>query len=233
MTLPDCLEPSNARITIPVVLAIAYALYHWLKWRGEAAKGEEEKEPAEEVVGSASGPTNEVSSPAVPLDLRPRPEVEAVKTPVDPEAERLWNEARAIIHSETPDFSTDWHYMTLLYKSAERGSLEAMSKLGDHAYAREDLVEAFYWKLQVEMRGGIPRNPSVSEILQDWLDAGCPEEYENNTVGFPERKGVFARAVLRLRGGVDLQRSRIRLNELLREDDPDARCFLRRNSCET
>lgn len=233
MTLPNCLEPENARITIPVVLALAYVLYHWLMWCGEKARRAKREEEWQDLgVGPVDRPqptpTQKEETSTVAPDLRFKPKPEVVDTPVSPEAERLWNEARSIIHSEVPDFSTDWRYMTLLYKAAELGSLDAMSKLGDCAYAREDLVEAFYWKLQVEMRGGVPRNPSVNEILQDWLAAGCPDEYENTTAGFPERKGVFARAVLRLRSGVDPQRSRIRLNELVNADDPDAKRFLHR-----
>lgn len=229
MTLPNWLEPVHARITIPVMFALGYALYHWLKWRYEKAKQLREEEVLHDHPIAAERPASE-GTVASTASIQPPPvnHEDQVEPSLAAEAERLWIEACGITHSKAADFSTDWRYLMLLYQSAELGSLLAMSKLGDHAYAREDLVEAFYWKLRVEMKGGVARNPSTSEILQAWMQAGCPEEYENETTGFSEQKGSFARAVLCFMSGVDIRGARIQLNELADAGDPDACRFLRR-----
>lgn len=133
-----------------------------------------------------------------------------------------------MFHREVSDISTDWRYMNALYKAAELGHLEAMSKLGDYAYLREEQVEAFYWKLKVEFAGGICRNPSLNDIVGAWLEAGCPEDTEGLKAGFGEEQSSFAYAALCYRGGVDSETASITLNQLAKAGNPDAIRFLRR-----
>lgn len=147
----------------------------------------------------------------------------------DNEAEMLWEEARRMIHNEIPNFETDGPYLTLVYEAARLGHVEAMFKLGDYAFRRGELVEAFYWKHQVECAGGCCCCPSLADIVAEWVECGCPEEYENVTEGFSERQGVFARAVLRLVSGVDQEYATDRLEELATDGDADALRFLGRS----
>lgn len=224
MTLPSCLEPENARITIPVVLAVAYAIYHWCHWRIMRRRDEDEDET----------PSKSTLPPAAP---NPRPTTTAASHPVEPikipppsaadlaEAERLWKESLDKRHSEVPDISTDWQYMNLLYKAAMLGHVEAMSRLGDYAYLRMDLVEAFYWKLRVELTGGICRNPSLKDIIDAWVDEGCPDEPENLKMGFGEEESIFAYAVLGYKSGINAQQSSITLNRLAAAGNLDALRF--------
>lgn len=162
-----------------------------------------------------------------------KPGLTTVKEPssdLEPEdeAEVLWKEARGMIHNEIPNFETDGPYLTLVYRAAQAGHVEAMSKLGDYAFRRGELVETFYWKQQVEFAGGCCCCPSLADIIAEWVECGCPEEYENVTEGFSERQGVFARAVLRLVSGIDTEYAINRLEELAAAGDADALCFLGR-----
>lgn len=155
---------------------------------------------------------------------------EEAQAKVEAEAERRWTEARGLIHNESPDFSTDWQYMTLVYKAAELGHLEAMSKLGDYAFERGDIVEAFYWKHRVEMNGGRCRNPSLMDIIGVWGDVGCPDGGEEVSAGFTETHAAFAHAVLCLKSGTNPQFGNFRLKELADAGDEDAKQFLRRGN---
>ena len=156
--------------------------------------------------------------------------VEETQARVGAEAEKIWTEARGLIHSESPDFATDWQYMTLVYKAAELGHLEAMSKLGDYAFNRGDVVEAFYWKHRVEMNGGRCRNPSLMDIIEIWGDVGCPDGGEEVSAGFTEQHAAFAHAVLCLKSGINPQFGNIRLKELSDAGDEDAMRFLRKGN---
>ena len=144
------------------------------------------------------------------------------------EAEKMWAEACGMIHSETPDFSTDWQYMTLVHKAAELGHAGAMSALGDFAFQRGDVVEAFYWKQRGEMGGGRCRNPTLTDIVRVWSEVGCPDGVEEVGVRFPVQRADFAHAVLCLKSGVDPRFGAMRLKELSDAGDEDAMRFLKR-----
>ena len=144
------------------------------------------------------------------------------------EAEKLWAEACGMTPSEIPSFETDWRYMTLVHKAAELGYGEAMSALGDFAFQRGDVVEAFYWKLRVEMGGGRCRNPSLANIISVWTEVGCPDGSEDIGAGLSEQRAVFAHAVLCLKSRVDPRFGTMRLKELADAGDEDAKKFLKR-----
>lgn len=144
------------------------------------------------------------------------------------EAEKLWAEACGMTPSEIPSFETDWRYMTLVHKAAELGYGEAMSALGDFAFQRGDVVEAFYWKLRVEMGGGRCRNPSLANIISVWTEVGCPDGSEDIGAGLSEQRADFAHAVLCLKSRVDPRYGTVRLKELADAGDEDATRFLKR-----
>ena len=144
------------------------------------------------------------------------------------EAEKIWAEACGMVHSEIPDFSTDWQYMTLVHKAAELGHAGAMSALGDSAFQRGDIVEAFYWKQRVEMGGGRCRNPTLANIISAWAEVGCPDGGEEVGAGLSEQQADFAHAVLCLKSRVDPRFGTMRLKELADAGDEDALRFLRR-----
>ena len=236
MTLPNCLEPENARITIPVLFAIGYALYHWLRWR----KTRKEGAKAQRLRGGVKV-QNDVGGgkePELRWRGRVREEADGGKKPAlreevgvqdtADEAERLWTAANAKVHSKIPGLATDWQYMHLLYTAACKGHVEAMSLLGDYAVLREELVEAVYWKQLVELNGGVCMNPTVNELIQRWVEFGCPQEVENVTGFFSERQGDFTRAVLDLKSGIDPKSALVRLKKLAAEGDADAKLFLRK-----
>ena len=223
MTLPNWLEPVHARITIPVMFALGYALYHWLKWRYEKAKQLREEEVLHDHPIAAERPASE-GTVASTASIQPPPVNH--EDPVEPslaaEAERLWIEACGITHQEAADFSTDWHYLTLLYQSAELGSLLAMSKLGDHAYAREDLVEAFYWKLMLELRHGKPSGLPAQGVCRFWQDVGCPEPTADEGGSFTENQSRLAMAVLDLWSGRHVHTPKETIRQMVEEGDKDA-----------
>ena len=144
------------------------------------------------------------------------------------EAEKIWAEACGMTPSENPSFATDWRYMTLVHKAAELGHAGAMSALGDIAFRRGDIVEAFYWKQRVEMGGGRCRNPTLTDIVRVWTEVGCPDGVEEVGVRFPVQRADFAHAVLCLKSGVDPRFGTMRLKELSDAGDEDAMRFLKR-----
>ncbi len=131
--------------------------------------------------------------------------------------------------SEIPSFTTDWHYMKLVHRAAELGHTEAISALGDYAFQRGDVVEAFYWKQRVEMGGGRSRNPSLANIIETWTGVGCPDGSEEIGASLSEQQADFAHAVLCLKSRVDPLFGMMRLRELAEQGCEEARLFLRRS----
>ena len=125
-----------------------------------------------------------------------------------------------------PDPETDGDYLAKIYTAARLGHLEAMVKLGDYAYRRGAVVEAFYWTLLAELKGATGLNVQLRELRSRWQSLGCPKQYRNAYTDFTEEQGVFARAVLRLQCGVDPQYARARLKELAERGVPEAQLFL-------
>ena len=142
------------------------------------------------------------------------------------DADRLWAEARDMPHNFIPDPETDGDYLAKIYTAARLGHLEAMVKLGDYAYRRGAVVEAFYWTILAELKGATGLDEALCEMRTRWLSEGCPEEYENAYTDFTEEQGDFARAVLRLQCEVDPQYAYACLKELADRGVPEAQLFL-------
>jgi len=143
--------------------------------------------------------------------------------------QKTWEAARELPHSFIPDWSHDADYLKLLYAAASEGADEAMNKLSDYAFRRQAFVEAYYWKLKVEMKGGRCGRTLSRDILSAWLACGCPTQYRNVMRGFSEEQGMFARAVMRMRAGIDVSQAGRRLNMLAKEGNADAQQYLRRS----
>ena len=67
------------------------------------------------------------------------------------DANRLWEEARGMAHRFRSDWKRNQEYLAKVYGAARLGHLEAMTKLGDYAYRRGALVEAYYWTALAEL----------------------------------------------------------------------------------
>ena len=160
--------------------------------------------------------------PSVVVSQSDSAKVDANNGETNNEAQRLWEDARGIKHNFVPDYMADRKYLAKVYDAARLGQLEAMVKLGDYAYRRGALVEAFYWAKLAEMK----LENTLCEIRTQWMAEGCPGEYENAYAEFTEEQGVFARAVLRLQCEVDPQYARARLKELAERGVEEARLFL-------
>lgn len=156
----------------------------------------------------------------------PVPKTPSVDSAED--AETIWAKAREMQHEFIPDELTDGEYLRLLRKAAVRGHALAMIKLGDYAYRRGWIVEAYYWTLLAQLQGTPGLDAALEEIRKTWTLEGAPPEYENVTPDFSEMQGVFARAVLRLRCRLDVSLARKRLQELADAKCPEAMLYLSR-----
>ena len=144
------------------------------------------------------------------------------------EAQRLWEEARAMPHQEVSDFSTDWQYMTLLHKAAKLGHAEACSKIGDYAYRRGALIEAFFWKWKAEADGGRCAEPSLEEVRVQCLASGALAEPGEPDGSYGVEEDDFARAVIAVQSGLSVATAMQRLKELAECGLEEAQLFLAR-----
>ena len=142
------------------------------------------------------------------------------------DAQRLWDEARAMKLPFLPDWDVDRGYLTKVYAAARLGHLEAMVELGDYAYRRGAIVEAFYWTILAELEGAEGLDEALWDMRMQWLAEGCPEEFENDYEEFTEAQADFARAVLRLQCEIDPQYAIVELQELADAGYGPARMFL-------
>ena len=142
------------------------------------------------------------------------------------EADRLWEEARGMVHSRVPDFTSDWRYMSLLHKAAKLGHAAALSKIGDYAYRRGAFVEAFYWKWKAETNGWKCGNPSLDEIRMMCVAKKALSMPGGLSAGYGPEEDGFARAVLAILSGQDKENARAHLMALAERGVEEARLFL-------
>lgn len=141
------------------------------------------------------------------------------------QSETIWLKARKMPHGFVPHREMEKEYLDLLRQAAALGHAEAMNKLGDYAFRRGTLVEAFYWKLLSELHGFRPSRPSLTEIRQAWVFRGYPTEYGNVSPEFTAEQGSFARTILRIRSGVDRAGARRRLKDMVAANVAEARLY--------
>ena len=142
------------------------------------------------------------------------------------EAQRLWEEARAIPHPYNPDWENDREYLLKILNVARLGHLEAMAKLGEYAFRRRRIVEAYYWTALAELKGAEGLESRLREIKVHWMRKRCPAELDNIHAEFTDEQGAFARALLRIRCAVNAPHGRARMRELSSLGLPEARLFL-------
>lgn len=148
------------------------------------------------------------------------------ETPEVSEAEKYWQEARALIHNYVPDEIQDAKYLSLLVQAAHLGHLEALSKLAEYARRKHRIVEEYYWVTRMVLFGSVEASRRLPSLRNDWKMLGCPGEYENTWPGYMNMQGSFARAVLRLQSGIEVPMARKRLNELAQLGCEDAQQFI-------
>lgn len=142
------------------------------------------------------------------------------------DAEELWNKARAMPHGFIPDFQTDGEYLDLICRAAKFGHLEAMKKLGEYAGRRGAIVEAYFWTVLADLNGASGLKRRLLQMQRQWVMSGCPSERENVSELFSQLQGSFARALLRIRCGIDAPLARVRMKELAEQGCEEARLFL-------
>jgi len=230
------------RILLAVaIVAVLLAMDVVLPWaRQKLRRCLESEETAEDVsngivapaVASSSGDEDKASetAPAVaPKAPDKQPAVHRTDDSVSAtEAQKAWVAAREMPHHFIPDWDRDADYLTLLHEAAVGGSMEAMNKLADYAFRRRAFVEAYYWKLKIEMGKGPVYDFTSNDVLAAWVACNCPKQYRNVMRGFSEEQGMFARAVMRLKVGIDMGNAGRRLKKLAKEGNPDAQQYLRR-----
>ena len=128
------------------------------------------------------------------------------------------------------DLRSDYEDLGSVYGAAKQGDARAMVELGDYAYCRGAIVEAFYWTILAELKGMDGLEEVLFEMRTRWLEEGCPPELENDYADFTEEQGEFARAVLLLQCDVDPQYAWGRLQELADAGNEAARLFLSRET---
>ena len=116
----------------------------------------------------------------------------------------------------------DDRYFKTLYQSAQSGSLSAMNKLGEFAFIRRNFVEAFYWKLMLEMRHGRPSGLPAQGVCRFWQDVGCPKPTADEGGSFTDNQSKLAMAVLDLWSGRHVHTPRETIRKMAEEGDKDA-----------
>lgn len=145
------------------------------------------------------------------------------------DAERLWIEARTMAADRfKPDWRKDRDYLTRVYGAAKLGHHGAMLKLGDYAFRRGAVVEAYYWTALADLKGAKGLDASLRKMTVVWRSQGCPAEHKNVYDGFSEQQGSFARALLRIRCAINAPLARARMRELADQGCEEARLFLKK-----
>ena len=138
----------------------------------------------------------------------------AEKVPRPPPTSRIWRQ--------------DGRYYQILYQTAGIGNIASMDKLGELALVRKDIVEAFYWKLMVELRHGRPAGLSARGVCRTWKDAGYPESNEGGGGSFTESQSRLAMAVLDLWSERHVHTPKEILRKMVEEGDRDALLYAKR-----
>lgn len=120
-------------------------------------------------------------------------------------------------------------YYQILHQTAKSGNMASMDKLGELALVRKDFVEAFYWKLMVELHGGRPSGMPARNVCRAWLDAGHPERVVEDEAGlFTEDQEKLATAVLNLWSGLHVHTPTEAIRQMVNDGQADAILFERR-----
>lgn len=141
----------------------------------------------------------------------------AEKVPRSPPISRIWRQ--------------DGRCYRILHRTAASGNVASMDKLGELALVRKDFVEAFYWKLMVDLHRGRPSGLSARGVCRAWQDAGCPEPNMDADGGgrlFTAKQAKLSMAVLDLWSGRHVRTPTATVRQMMEEGDGDARLYARR-----
>jgi len=177
-------DPGPTRITILIVLAVVYAVYHLVRWYMERPKVEGEDVGEVEVegvdkgegegvgvgVGESVGATAESVSPRVTDALPP-----AVET----------------VECETPGG---------IFKPEE---IQRMITLGKAAWSAGWLVEANFWLTIARANGVHGIGARLITIMRDWQRAGCPDETMHVHDEYSPDHAEIAQAYMLFKAGIE------------------------------
>lgn len=146
-------------------------------------------------------------------------DAEALRMPDEEEMPRTRSESR---------WRQDGRYYQILYQTAGIGNIASMDKLGELALVRKDFVEAFYWKLMVELHHGRPAGLSARGVCRTWKDAGYPESKAGGGGSFTKSQSRLAMAVLDLWSERHVHTPKEILRKMVEEGDRDALLYAKR-----
>ena len=144
----------------------------------------------------------------------------------DAEALRMPAEGMSRTRSESR-WRQNGHYYQVLYQTARTGNVASMDKLGEFALVRKDFVEAFYWKLMVELHHGRPSGLPARGVCRAWQAAGCPKSKTDEGGLFKENQAKLSMAVLDLWSGRHVQTPTETIRRMMEEGDADALLYAR------
>lgn len=184
------------------------------------------KSPREELDVSPASPASPVQADALPMiSVRPARSA-ARKARVSEMVERKWRAARKIQHNFIPDLIHDGPYLRLVYEAAMSGHPKAQAKLGDYAYRRRALIEAYYWMRLSCLNGCADAEPNLKACRDRWKRRGCQPEYGNVSSIFTERQSSLGRALIRLDCDVMPQQSLAKVKAMSVAGDAVAKMIL-------
>lgn len=235
MTLPAFLEPENARIAIPVALAVGYACYHLWHWRKTHRKAgdKRESEPAA-TAGTAASPKpaeeripERQKTPEASRGRKPQPvPVRAANgnPPASGEPVRYPHYADDTSARETGSHGRG--PLERLYQKARAGDAECYVSLGEHAWGRGALVEAHFWISLAKFNGVKGLDEWLRQIRMCWIQAGRLPEPENVYDQFPLDRSALAHAWIMLAAGFNAHVNRDLIAKMERDGSPDAKLIL-------
>lgn len=132
---------------------------------------------------------------------------------------KMWKTARTLKHNFIPNPKADNRYLSLVHGAAMSGHAEAQAKLGEYAFRRGALVEAYYWLTLSQLNGNPEAEKRMRDCRAQWIRSGCSPEYGNVYEFFTERQSSLGRAVLRLDSGILVDRAIARLKDMIAEGE--------------
>lgn len=177
------------------------------------------KSPWEEMPVSSASSASTVQADALPKKSVQSARSAACEVRVSETLVRKWKAARRIQHGYIPDLVHDGSYLRLVYDAAISGHPKAQAKLGDYAYRRRTLVEAYYWMKLSRLNGCEDAELNLKACRDKWKRRGCPPEYENVSSIFTERQSSLGRALIRLDCDVMSQQSLAKIKSMAAAGD--------------
>lgn len=222
------ISPESARVAIPVALAVAYAAYHWWRWRMMHPKivVAELPKPASEVVPvkPKEGPADEQEKETAQTDAQPEP---AASEP-PPQKKSRWEERRKMEQAEEQFAreACDISHLMRLHRLARRRRPELFVRLGEYSWHRGAMIETHFWVSLAKINGVEGLDEWLHQIRTRWLQSGCRREEDNEYELYPLRRSVLAQALMMCATGKDLHINHDVIVDFAQHGDRDARAIL-------